>query len=80
MDGNGFSNMVIQYVSSQMTLTADEVIFHRICATYDIETIFGRFCCQNIFQRLIRCYISTKTLRFYELSTHYARILFDQCW
>ena len=31
------------YVSSQMTLTADELICHKICATYDIETILGRF-------------------------------------
>ncbi len=26
-----------------MTLTADEVIFHKICATNNIETIHGRF-------------------------------------
>ena len=30
-------------MSSQMTLTADELIFHKICANYDIETILGRF-------------------------------------
>ncbi len=30
-------------VSSQITLTADELICHRICATYDIEMILGRF-------------------------------------
>ncbi len=30
------------YVSSQMTVTADELIFHEICATYEIETILGR--------------------------------------
>ncbi len=28
------------YVSSQMTLIVDEVIFHKICATFDIETIY----------------------------------------
>ena len=32
-----------QNVSSQMTLTADDVIFHKVCATDDIETILGRF-------------------------------------
>ncbi len=26
-----------------MTLTADELILHKICAIYDIETILGRF-------------------------------------
>ena len=26
-----------------MTLTADELIFNKICAIYDIETILGRF-------------------------------------
>ncbi len=31
------------YVSLQMTLTADELICHKICVTYDIETILGRF-------------------------------------
>ncbi len=31
------------FVSQQMTLTADELILHKICATYDIETILGRF-------------------------------------
>ena len=30
-------------VSPQMTLTADELIVHKICAIYDIETIPGRF-------------------------------------
>ncbi len=33
----------IPSVSSQMTLAADEVIFHKICATDDIETILDRF-------------------------------------
>ena len=32
-----------QYVSPQMTLTADELFVHKICVTYDIETILGRF-------------------------------------
>ena len=31
------------FVPSQMTLTADEVIFYKICATDDIETILDRF-------------------------------------
>ena len=31
------------YVSPQMTLTADELFVHKICVTYDIETILGRF-------------------------------------
>ncbi len=31
------------YVSPQMTVKADELILHKICATYDIETILGRF-------------------------------------
>ena len=26
-----------------MTLTADQLILHKICATYDIETQVGRF-------------------------------------
>ncbi len=34
---------IIINVSPQMTLTADKLIFHKICATYDIETILGRF-------------------------------------
>ena len=28
----------VPIVSPQMTLTADELILHKICATYDIET------------------------------------------
>ena len=31
------------FVSMQTTLTADEVILHKICANYDIEAILGRF-------------------------------------
>ena len=31
------------YVSLQMTLTADELISPKVCVTYDIETILGRF-------------------------------------
>ena len=31
------------FVSPQMTLTTDELFCHKICATYDIETILGRF-------------------------------------
>ncbi len=30
-------------VSLQITLTADELILHKISVTYDIETILGRF-------------------------------------
>ncbi len=46
-------------VTSQMTLTVDDLICHRICATYDIEMILGRFgpcevshaaICQVLFQ------------------------------
>ncbi len=31
------------FVSPQITLTADELFVHKICVTYDIETILGRF-------------------------------------
>ncbi len=31
-------------VSPQMTLTADELIFHKICVPYDIETILDQNC------------------------------------
>ena len=36
-----FSNLL--FVSPQMTLTADELFGHKICDTYDIETILCRF-------------------------------------
>ncbi len=39
---------LLWYVSSQITLTADELIFHKICATCDIETILGRFGPQEV--------------------------------
>ncbi len=32
-----------------MTLTADEVIFHKICANDDIEAMLGKFRDQNGF-------------------------------
>ncbi len=32
-----------QIYSLQMTLTADELIFHKICANDDIEAILGKF-------------------------------------
>ena len=37
-----FCCMIIIQVASILAL-CDEVIFHEICVTYDIETIFGRF-------------------------------------
>ncbi len=37
------SQLVGIFVSSQMTLTADGLICNKICATYNIETILGRF-------------------------------------
>ncbi len=35
------SSLTSSYVSWQMTLTADGLIFHKICAKDDIETILG---------------------------------------
>ncbi len=57
-----------------MTLTADELILHKICATYDTETILGRIgplevlhaqnqICQVAFQY-------HKLHRFYAKSAH----------
>ncbi len=45
-----------------MTLTADELILHKICATFDIETILGRF-----GQVPFQCH---KLHRFYAKSAH----------
>ncbi len=36
-------DFLIAIVSTQMTLTADELFVHKICVTYDIEMILGRF-------------------------------------
>ena len=35
--------LLIPFVLPQMTLTADELILHKISAIYDIEMILGRF-------------------------------------
>ncbi len=66
---NGLSNKIYSYswschiiVSSQMTLTADELFVHKICVTYDIETILDQIC-QVSFQY-------HKLHRFYGKSAH----------
>ncbi len=66
-------------MSPQMTLTADELILHKIRATYDIEMILGRFgplevpqICQVAFKyhKLHRCYAKSahQLLRSFEMT------------
>ena len=50
-----FSNRIFIYVSMQTTLTADEVIFHKICANDDIEAILGRFGPWEVRFYIINC-------------------------